>query len=98
MFAIKNRMIEIPSNFQKSSLKRYCFCGKKEDMLHIYNCEMFNSDQPNLKYEKIFDGEIFEQIQVYRRFETNLKKREQIINENPPCDPTTVIRCTFSNG
>ena len=98
LFAIKNRMIEIPSNFPKSKSESYCVCGTREDMTHIYNCKMLNSDEPNLNYEKIFNGNIGEQIAIFRRFENNLKMREQILNKNLPCDPNTVIRCTISHG
>ena len=100
MFAIKNRMIDIPSNFPKSKSESFCVCGNIENMTHIYNCEMLNNDEPNFKYDKILNGNICEQIEIFRRFENNLKKREQIITENEtvlPCDPT-VIRCFISNG
>ena len=32
LFAIRNRMIEIPNNFGKSEI---CYCGEQENMLHV---------------------------------------------------------------
>ena len=43
-------MIKIASHFPKSISESYCFCGKKEDKLHIYNCKILNRAQHNLKY------------------------------------------------
>ena len=88
MFAVKNRMIDIPANFPKTNKDKKCFCGKIEDMVHIYNCEVLNSKPTNLQYQAIFTGNITQQIEVFKRFEQNLGKRETINNENkPPCDP-----------
>jgi hypothetical protein len=43
MFAVKNRMINIPANFPKPKMEYRCYCGEKEDMKHIYNCEIINA-------------------------------------------------------
>ena len=61
MFAVKNRMIEISANFPKGNLETKCQCGKIEDMAHIYICELFNSENPKLNYENIFNGNLIEQ-------------------------------------
>ena len=38
--------------------------------------------------EKIFNGNVEQQIQLYQKFQQNLEKRENIISESiPPCDP-----------
>jgi hypothetical protein len=97
MFAVKNRMVNIPANFSKKNIVNACLCGQPEDMQHIYECNIINSgEQPELKYENIFKGDISEQIQVFRKFERNFEKRETL-KENMkhnilPCDPF-VIRC-----
>ena len=98
LFAMKNRMVNIPANFPKPNIVKKCICGEKEDMKHIHNCEILNDgEQSNLEYEKIFEGNISEQIQVFRKFERNLKRREHLTENKkditPPCDPL-VIRCT----
>ena len=53
-------------------------CEANEDMNHIYQC-----------YEKIYNGNIIEQTQVFRNFEKNMKKRneEKTKKRNLPCDP-----------
>ena len=93
-------MVNIPTNFPKPNLKNKCFCGKLETMLHIYNCEVYNTKQ-KLHYDKIFNGNLNQQIEIFKQFEVNLEKREDLKNRNQcPCDPP-VIRCDLidcSNG
>ena len=94
MFAVKNRMVEIPANFPNPKIENICICGEKEDMKHIYQCETINDGETDyLKYEKIFEGNINEQIEVFRKFERNMEKRKQLKENFIPCDPD-VIRCT----
>jgi hypothetical protein len=73
-------------------------------MSHIYYCKLLNEDNSELiSYQKIYNGNISEQIKIYHRFEENLKLRDnegkedkhpiQIIKsrkkkrKKPPCDP-----------
>ena len=98
MFAVKNRMIEIPANFPNSKSEDTCICGDKEDMKHIFQCETINNgEQPELEYEKIFEGNISEQIKVFRHFERNFEKRRNLKETKKECqlpsDPF-VIHCT----
>ena len=89
LFAVRNRMVQIPNNFPKSENKAKCFCGEIEDMSHIYNCKIFNEEM-NLseKYENIYNGTIIQQTEILKKFEQNMEKREQMMKENePPCDP-----------
>ena len=52
-------------------------------MMHIYECELLNNEnQPNLKYENIFNGQLIEQIEISRRFTHNMKIREEIKSDN----------------
>ena len=50
----------------------------------------------NIEYERIFTGNISEQIEVFRIFEQNMERRETMkenkIKQQPPCDPN-VIHC-----
>ena len=89
LFAVRNRMIQIPNNFPKSETKAKCFCGKIEDMSHVYNCKILNEEViPSEKYENIYNGTISQQTEILKKFEQNMDKREQILKENdPPCDP-----------
>ena len=66
LFAIKTRKINIPDNFSSKSEYK-CACGKPENMQHIYHCEQFNEQiEPIVPYERIFNGKLKEQIEVYR--------------------------------
>ena len=107
LFGIRNRMVEISSNFSKSEVKPICVCGEIESMKHVYICEKLNenTDQSE-EYENIYNGNIRKQIEVFRKFEENLNKYNILKTENqtknessPPCDPI-VIRCSVksSNG
>ena len=97
MFAVKNRMIEIYENFPGKQLKKECICNEIESMSHIYNCETLNEGKSQiLKFEQIYEGNIKDQIEVFKHFEENLNRRE-LINLKPPCDPS-VIRYYTSNG
>jgi hypothetical protein len=69
MFSVKNRMVDIPDNFGKEEKRR---CGQKENMSHIYACIQLNKEEIILPYEKLFNGNMSEQFEVFRRFENNL--------------------------
>ena len=84
-------------------MEYFCKCGKKEDTVHIYYCELLNDgEQPELEYEKIYCGTITEQNRVFRYFERNFNRRETLKHEKEnnktknPCDPY-VIRCSQSS-
>ena len=84
LFSMKNRMTKIPANFPKENQEYNCNCGSKEDMNHIYVCEILNcGNQPSIEYKKLYTGTISEQIKVFRKFEMNLAKREELLNEIP---------------
>ena len=60
-------------------------------MRHIYICEVINEGkQPNMEYEKIYTGNISEQIEVYRKFETNLERSTELNKKTFPCDPCKI--------
>ena len=65
-------------------------------MSHIYECQQSNEEkEPTIPYEKIFTGNLNEEIQVYKRFSENLRKREQ---QKQQVFPVTSVRCVFSKG
>ena len=85
-------MTAIPHNFGQKEEK--CICGEIEDMLHIYNCEIINAINPEMSYEKIYNGNLKSQIEVFRRIEKNLKMRQEIeIRNISPCDPRDPLYC-----
>ena len=112
MFLIRNRMLDIPSNFSSNKNKEFnCFCGNFKDMKHIYECQLLNIEEPTENYEKIFTGNIEEQIIVFQRFENNFEKHEQYKNNTESekqegildhvildRDPLLSVLLDYSNG
>ena len=71
VFRIRNRMVDIASNFPKSNVKPICLCGEEEEsMENIYNCELLNGESIESEpYSNIFNGNFKQQVKVYRNFE-----------------------------
>ena len=82
IFAMRNMMANIPANFSSSKVHFKCVCGEKEDMNHIYECKMLNKDEPLMEYCSIYTNDIDLIKVVYKRFEQNMEKREQIMEKN----------------
>ena len=77
MFAIRNKMVNIPANFSSKSEIKY-ICGEKEEMSHIYECITLSDKQQKLiPYTKIYNGNLTEQVYVYQKMSENLKNREK---------------------
>ena len=49
MFAVKNSMINIPANFS-SKCEKKCECERKEEMAHIYECELYNMKKTEIPF------------------------------------------------
>jgi hypothetical protein len=83
IFEIINRMAKIPANFpnKQKNKKYFCPCEQIENMEQIYNCKYWNIEEATTEYGKIFGDDIDEQIKVNKRFQHNLEKREEFINE-----------------
>ena len=92
IFAIRNRMVDIGANYGKSES---CFCGADENMLHVYTCKHLNVEETNVPYENIHTGNLKEIVEVFRRFEENMRMREEIKNKvnKPPCDQYDPLNC-----
>ena len=43
-------------------------------------------EQPTIPYERIFNGNLNQQITVYKKFKQNMIKREEINEISDPCD------------
>ena len=81
LFEIRNDMTDIPSNFGN---EKPCLCGEKETMEHTYNCIYWSkTTTEKIPYNKIYNGTIEKQIEVFRIFEQNLEQRnERLKNVN----------------
>ena len=97
LFEIRNRMSKIPINFGNKEAK--CICGEEESMSHVYSCKFINKAKPSINYNEIYNGNLNTQIEIFRRMEWNLEKREQIKNEQKhPCDPCDPPYCQYGIG
>ena len=87
LFAVRNKMINIPSNFS-SNCEMKCGCGQIETMKHIYECEMLNKNENNvIPYEKVYNGNLRQKIEVYKRFKKIWMNREKLKDlTSNPCD------------
>ena len=100
MFAMKNRMVELPKNFPGWKMDDKSFCNHPKTTLHIYQCETLNDGNvPQLDYEVIHNGNLKNQVRIFEKFDENLKKCEGKLKERneTPCDPVE-IRYLYSNG
>ena len=88
LFAIRNRMVNIGSNFGK--IENCEKCKMIENMEHIYDCIYLNKQQNEISFEKIYSGNINQQNQILRKFEKNMNERRKIKTNliNNPCDPS----------
>ena len=77
VFSIRNRTIELSTNYPLKYRDELCICGEKEQMEHIYKCKLLNSETENIPYEKIFSNNLEEQTKVYNRFLQNYEKIER---------------------
>ena len=95
VFAIRNKMTDIPSNFCSEGKKTSkCTCKTTENMEHIYYCKLLNKDKPELQFEEIFSKNLEKQRIVLSRFEENMEKRKeyQILSENETNEPNHGIQ------
>ena len=86
VFAIRNRMIDLPCNLPINDDEVRCSCGEIETMEHIYN-----SNSGEILFEKIYNGTITEIEEVLRKFNENIEMRKLTKQQNKsklPCDPT----------
>ena len=86
MFAVLNRMIQIGNNFPKPNEEYLCIlCSEKENMEHIYNCEILNNNmKQSVKYGNIFNGKMETQIEVFMKFKQNMENRKKVLSETNP--------------
>ena len=91
LFEIRNRMIKLPYNFGKEEEK--CVCGERENISHIYECKSLNEQQAKLPYNEIYNGNLNNQLEIFRRIEKSLKERDKMKTNIFPCDPRDPLNC-----
>ena len=77
LFSIRNRIIELSTNFPLKYKEHLCVCGAREEMKHIYTCKILNSEKEKIQYEQIFSNNLKEQTEVLKRFIENYEKIEK---------------------
>ena len=50
-------------------------------MNHIYSCKYLNKKEETLPFEKIYQGNIKQQVKVFKRFVENFEIRQKILEE-----------------
>ena len=74
LFALRNKMVDIPNSFSNKELKEKCFCGEIEEMEHLYECEILGNNS-EIPYDKIYSNNVKDQIEVFRRMEKKNDER-----------------------
>ena len=110
IFAMRNMMTDIPSNFisEKNNIS-VCICKEKEEMKHLYICKYLSEKEPEITYEKLYSDNVKNLKLILKHFNQNMKNRENILkNEidelnrsNPPipdCDRLLSVPLDCSNG
>ena len=79
IFAIRNRMLNIPYNFpgQYKQINDECKtgCGNLETMKHLYMCEQLNMKHRKYPYESIFSDNLYKQSEVLKIMQENIQIR-----------------------
>ena len=93
IFSMRNRMIQMSSNFSSEKEKVTCQmgCNEYENQQHIYDCYLYNEKNHNNKisYKLIYKDNIINQLKILKTFKENLEKRKLTMenNDNIPRDP-----------
>ena len=85
LFSIRNRMIRIGNNFGNVEICEKC--KTEENMKHIYDCTYTIKEENKLAFEKIFTGNLNQQIEVFRSFMQQMNRRENRKTNINPRDP-----------
>ena len=103
IFSIRNRMIQLPSNFPSKNkiIDENCNnCGEVKNMKHIYTCNN-NIEKTNIRFEAIFGENLKQMKKVYLQFKTNYEingKQNDINPRDPLCDPLfSLSECSNGN-
>ena len=90
MFSVRNRMVDIKSNFKQGSSEQKCICGQNETMEHIWICDKVNSKEIKKEnYSQIFNGNLTQQIRIFETFKDKIEEHKRINSktEQHPSDP-----------
>ena len=95
IFEMRNRMTNIPGNYGKQT---ECECGIIENMEHLYQCKYLNENKITIEYENIYRENLRNMKTILKRFENNLKTREENCHVIQKCDPPDPILWGSGSG
>ena len=49
-----------------------------ESMPHLYSCQYLNESEPIIPYDKLNNGSLKDQIEIFNRFEHNMEIRTEL--------------------
>ena len=90
--------MNIHSDYSKSK----CFYQEKETQNHIYYCKQLNKKEIEEEYENVYNGNTKQQRKIMKRFQENLKIRDEVESGKtkadhgiPLCDPpfSVIVEC-----
>jgi len=81
IFAIRNRMTNIPENFKTKMEVNKCVCGQTEQMAHIYECINLNNKKVTMKYENIYTDNVENLKIVFKRFRKKHGRKRKKSNQ-----------------
>ena len=80
---MRSRVTDLKMNFKRKYKDFKCIaCNEEEEtQKHVLECTEIKKKQPNLKldlkYEKLFNGNLNDKIQIARNFKENMAVREK---------------------
>ena len=80
IFKLRAKVTSVKTNFKgmHEDLKCEICYEENETQKHILECKILNKNEKQiLKYEKIENGNIFEMVQIVKKFKENLVKRDK---------------------
>ena len=78
------------SSFSPAAAK-YCMGWGK---LPIYECKIYNKENPQVEFEKIYNGNLNEQKMVFKKFKQNMEKREKMNQISHPSEQSDKLLFT----
>ena len=89
----RNRMMKIPYNFANKEEK--CVYGNLETISYIYSCKSFSKKESRILFNEFYNGNLEQQIEIFKRLENNLEMRKKIIEKQieSPSDLSDPLYC-----
>ena len=81
LFSFRCEVNSLPNNFGSLDLCEFS-CQEFMNNYHLLNCPVLNEGQPtSLRIEQLFNGNIEEKIQEYRKLQRNSEKRNEYLEQ-----------------